>query len=124
MLDVWGAAGLRGALIAGGVSRPRVRANQGTSLTMTTTATGFELWVGSNPPQLLFSAPWHAVTTVAEGVGVVANDGAEPAIVVVTKAGNELVLLPARKPTGSLMTAPLPAVRAVIARLEALRADA
>ena len=55
---------------------------------------------------------------------MVANDGAKPAVVVVTKAGNELVLLPARKTTGSLMTAPLPAVRDVVGRLEALRVGA
>lgn len=124
VFEVWGAAGLRDALVAEGVDQPRVRARQGTALTMTTDAVGFELWVGSGAPQILYTAPWRDVTAVAEGAGVVANDGAKPAAVVVTKAGNELVLLPARKPTGSLMTANLPAVRAVIERLEALRAAA
>jgi len=124
VFEVWGAAGLRDALVAEGVDQPRVRASQGTALTMTTTATEFELWVGKSAPQLLFAAPWRDITAVAEGVGVVANDGAKPAVVVVTKAGNELVLLPARKTTGSLMTAPLPAVRDVVGRLEALRGGA
>ena len=124
VFEVWGAAGLLDALVAEGVEQPRVRASQGTALTMTTTASGFELWVGKSAPQLLFAAPWRDITGVSEGAGVVANDGAKPAVVVVTKAGNELVLLPARKPAGSLMTAPLPAVRAVIARLENLRGGA
>ncbi|CAN5304305.1 hypothetical protein BH11ACT1_BH11ACT1_22270 [soil metagenome] len=124
VFEVWGAAGLRDALVAEGVERPRVRAGQGTALTMTTTASGFELWVGRSAPQVLFAAPWRDVTAVAEGAGVVANDGAKPAVVLVTKAGNELVLLPARKPAGSLMTAPLPVVRTVIARLEDLRVGA
>jgi hypothetical protein len=124
VFEVWGAVGLRDALVAEGVEQPRVRAGQGTALTMTTTASGFELWVGRSAPQVLFAAPWRDVTAVAEGAGVVANDGAKPAVVVVTKAGNELVLLPARKPAGSLMTAPLPAVRTVVARLEDLRVGA
>lgn len=124
VFEVWGAAGLRDALAAEGVDEPRVRARQGTALTMTTTAVGFELWVGSGAPQILYAAPWRDVRAVVEGAGVVANDGAKPAAVVVTKAGNELVLLPARKPTGSLMTANLPTVRAVVERLETLRAAA
>lgn len=122
VFEVWGAAGLRDALVAEGVDRPKVRASQGTALTMTTTVAGFELWVGSSAPELLFAKPWRGVAAVVEGSGVVAGDGAKPAVVVVTEAGNELVLLPARKPTGSLLTAPLPAVRTAVARLEALRA--
>lgn len=121
VFEVWGAAGLRDALTAEGVAQPPVRATQGTALTMATTADGFELWVGKGTPQVLLAAGWRDATAVAEGPGLVAGDGAKPAVVLVTRAGNELVLLPARKPTGSLMTAPLPAVRAIIARLECLR---
>jgi len=124
VFEVWGAAGLKQALVAEGVADPKVRATQGTALTMTTTASGLELWRGGKAPEVLLALPWTSVAAIVEGHGVVANDGAKPAVVLVTVQGNELVVLPARKPTGSLMTARLEDVRVVIARLESLRAAA
>jgi len=124
VFEVWGAVGLKQALTAEGVADPKVRATQGTALTMTTTASGLELWRGGKSPEVLLALPWTAVTAVAEGRGVVANDGVKPAFVLVTAQGNDLVLPPARKRTGSLMTARLEDVRVVIARLESLRAAA
>jgi len=124
VVEVWGAAGLRDALTAEGVTDPPVRARQGTALTMTITTEGLELWAGASLPQKVHAIAWSDVERVAEGAGVVANDGAKPAVVVVTRAGNGLVLLPARNPAGSLRTAALPQVRAFVGRLEALRAAA
>jgi len=124
IIEVWGAAGLRDALAAEGIPEAPVRARQGTALTMTFTAAGLELWAGTSSPQKIHALAWSDVARVAEGAGVVANDGAKPAVVVVTRAGNGLVLLPARNPAGSIRTAALPQVRALVGRLETLRAGA
>lgn len=124
VVEVWGAAGLRDALAAEGIADAPVRARQGTALSLTFTATGLELWAGTSAPQKIYATAWSDVERVAEGAGVVANDGAKPAAVVVTRAGNGLVLLPARDPSGSLRTAALPQVRELVGRLEALRAAA
>ena len=124
VVEVWGAAGLRAALVAEGVADPPVRRTQGTALTMTVTTAGVELWAGGAQPQKVWASGWGAVERVGEGAGVVANDGAKPAVVLLTRAGNTLVLLPARRPTGSIRTAGVPEVRALVGRLERLRAEA
>lgn len=121
VVEVWGAAGLKAALQAEGITNPPVRASQGTALSMVVTDQGIELWGGTSAPRLIVGYPWSALQAVVEGSGAVANDGAKPAVVLVTIAGNELVLLPARDPAGSLRTAPLAVVRATVADLEARR---
>lgn len=124
VIEVWGAAGLRDALIAEGVHSPPLRGGQGTALTMVLTAEGVELWAGTRQPQMIYTVAWADLGLVVEGAGVVAGDGAKPAVVLVTRTGNGLVLLPARNPTGSLRTAPVAVVRALVARLEERRAAA
>lgn len=124
VVEVWGAAGLRDALAGEGVTDAPVRARQGTALSLTFTSAGLELWAGTSSPQRVHTIAWADVERVAEGAGAVANHGAKPAVVVVTRAGNRLVLLPARGPSGSLVMAALPHVRALVGRLEALRAAA
>lgn len=124
VVEVWGAAGLRDALAAEGIAAAPVRARQGTALSLTFTAAGLELWAGTSTPRKIYATAWSDVERVAEGAGVVANDGAKPAVVLVTRAGNGLVLLPARDPSGSIRTAALPQVRELVGRLETLRAAA
>lgn len=122
VIEVWGAAGLGDALAAEGINNPPVRRTQGTALSLTVTSEGFELWAGTSAPQKIYENAWSAVDRVVEGAGVVAGDGAKPAVVLVTRAGNPLVLLPARNPSGSLRAADLAQVRALVAELEEMRA--
>jgi len=47
---------------------------------MTTDTKGFELWPGGKAPEVLLTRQWTSVAQVAEGHGMVANDGAKPAV--------------------------------------------
>lgn len=122
VIEVWGAAGLGATLVAEGVNDPPVRRTQGTALSLVVMSEGIELWAGTSAPQRIYATGWSGVDRVVEGSGVVAGDGAKPAVVLVTRAGNALVLLPARNPNGSLRTAHLPQVRALVGQLEQTRA--
>lgn len=121
VLEVWGAVGLHDALAAEGVSTAGVRRASGTALSLAVTEAGIELWRGTRTPVRVHRLRWDRVAHVTEGFGAVANDGAKPAVVVVSHKGNPLVLLPAREPTGSLRTASLDVVRGLVADLDARR---
>ncbi|MFS0703629.1 hypothetical protein AB6N23_03830 [Cellulomonas sp. 179-A 9B4 NHS] len=121
VLEVWGAVGLRGALHAEGVADAPVRRTQGTALTLAVTGAELELWSGRDDARLLHTVRWADVEGVVDGTGTIAGDGPKPAVVVLTHAGNELVLLPARTSTGSIRTASGTEVRRLVGRLEGMR---
>ncbi len=125
VVEVWGSAGLPGALTQDGAQDVRgVRRRQGTALSLVVDDAGLALWAGGGSPRRVHAAAWSDVRAVREGHGVVANDGHRPAVVVLTVRDAALVLLPARVATGSLRTADLAGVRQLVARLDARRADA
>lgn len=124
VLEVWGATGLHDALAAEGVSTAGVRRSSGTALSLAITDTGIELWRGTRAPVRVLRLPWSRVAHVTEGFGAIANDGAKPAVVVVTHRGNPLTLLPARDESGSLRTAGLDVVRRLVTDFDARRAAA
>ncbi|MDR3069374.1 MAG: hypothetical protein LBU50_07715, partial [Cellulomonas sp.] len=56
-------------------------------------------------PRLLVTVPWADLVGAFPAEGVVANDGPRPAMTLFTRAGAEITVCPAAKPTGSLRTA-------------------
>lgn len=121
VIEVWGAVGLRDALAAEGARRGTVHRRRATPMSLTVGAEGLELWSGAAEPELVHSLRWPAVAGVAEGAGASGADRARPAVVLVTRSGNRLVLLPARRPSGGVRTAASADVRALVARLEEMR---
>ncbi len=105
VIEVWGAAGLRDALRAQGIVDPKVRKSQGTALSMVIDHGGIGLWRGRDTPEPVVELPWEQLVGVFPGEGEVANNGPQPALVLVTRSGVSLTLCPAAKKTGSLRTA-------------------
>ncbi|TQL04628.1 hypothetical protein [Cellulomonas sp. SLBN-39] len=124
VVEVWGAAGLRDVLVELGVPAPPLRPAQGTALTLVVAPTGVELWAGAGSPAVLWSAPWADVPRVLEGSGVIAGNGARPAVLLVLPAGYAVVLVPARRVGGSFLPAPVARTRALVRHLEQVRAAA
>lgn len=121
VIEVRGAVGLRDALAAEGARRSTVRRRGATALSLAVSAEGLELWSGAAEPELVHSLRWPAVAAITEGTGAVGAARHRPALVLVTRTGNRLVLVPARRPGGALRAATAADVAALVARLEGMR---
>ncbi|WP_426593930.1 hypothetical protein ACPPVS_00320 [Cellulomonas sp. McL0617] len=124
VIEVWGARGLQGALKAAGVATPKMRRGGATSLSMVLSTEGLELWSGrGSTVAALVAVPWSAVAAIDETRGSITNDGTRPAFMLVTAIGQRLVFVPRTRTNGGRV-ARVPELRALVARLDALRVGA
>ncbi|QGQ18102.1 hypothetical protein GC089_00995 [Cellulomonas sp. JZ18] len=122
VVEVWGAVGLWGALGGENARRATVHPRRATALSLAVGSEGLELWSGAAEPVLVHSLRWPGIEGVAAGSGALGRGRVRPAVVVVTRAGNRLVLVPARRAAGAVRTASEGDARALADRLDGMRA--
>lgn len=118
--QVWAGSTLSSQLVQQGVWEPRMSPTGGTRLTLAWSAGGIELWRGARRPRVVVSLPWAAVASVREGAAFAASSS-RPAVVIATVADAELVVVPAARPTGSMLPASAKATAALVGQLRAAR---
>ncbi|WP_168800435.1 hypothetical protein [Cellulomonas telluris] len=123
VVEVRGAVGLWDALAGENARRATVHPRRATALSLAVSSEGLELWSGAAEPVLVHSLRWPGVEEIVAGSGVLGRGRMRPAVVVVTRSGNRLVLVPARRATGAVRTASEGDVRALAERLDGMRAS-
>jgi hypothetical protein len=119
--EVWADESLQASLAQHGVGEPGMRASGGTRLTLAWSTSGVALWRGNRrSPHEVASLPWSAVAAVTGGVGYAASS-ARPAVVVRTRSGVELVVVPAARATGGLLPAGGTQVEQLVTKLQEAR---
>lgn len=123
VVEVWGAVGLWDALGGENARRATVHARRATALSVAVSSEGLELWSGAAEPVLVHSLRWPGIEEIVGGFGGLGRGRVRPAVVVVTQAGNRLVLVPARRSAGVVRTASEGDVRALAERWDGMRAS-
>lgn len=118
--QVWADATLSGQLQRLGIWEERMNPAGGTRLALAWSPQGVELWRGAKAPRTVISLAWDQVASVTVGVGNAASTN-RPAVVLSTTMAADLVLVPTKKPAGSLLPATRAGVDALVADLRTAR---